>query len=89
MNVKRIVSGLVLFPVAAAILILRNKYVVDVAVAILAIMCLHEFYKAFRTGQKANQWGKVLSGVLPERGQEQRRTDWGGRPAGDYGENKA
>ena len=49
MNVKRVVSGLVLFPVAAAILILGNKYVVDVAVAILAIMCLHEFYKAFRT----------------------------------------
>ena len=54
MNVKRVVSGLVLFPVAAAILILGNKYVVDVAVAILAIMCLHEFYKAFRTGEKAN-----------------------------------
>ena len=26
MNVKRVVSGLVLFPVAAAILILGNKY---------------------------------------------------------------
>ena len=53
MNVKRVVSGLVLFPVAAAILILGNKYVVDVAVAILAIMCLHEFYKAFHTSRQS------------------------------------
>ena len=67
MNVKRVVSGLVLFPVAAAILILGNKYVVDVAVAILAIMCLHEFYKAFKTGEKANPitWiGYVLAGMI-------------------------
>lgn len=67
MNVKRVVSGLVLFPVAAAILILGNKYVVDVAVAILAIMCLHEFYKAFHASEKANPitWvGYVLAAMV-------------------------
>lgn len=53
MNVKRVVSGLVLFPVAAIILIFGNGFVVDIAVAVLAIMCLHEFYKAFRTSEKA------------------------------------
>ena len=67
MNVKRVVSGLVLFPVAAAILIFGNQYVVDVAVAMLAIMCLYEFYKAFRTGEKAKPitWvGYVLASMI-------------------------
>ena len=54
MNIKRIVSGLILFPIAAAILIFGNQYVVDATVALIAIMSIHEFYKAFRTGEKAN-----------------------------------
>ena len=49
MNVKRILSGLVLFPIVAVLLILGNQYVVDIAIAIIAIMSIHEFYKAFRT----------------------------------------
>ena len=54
MNIKRIVSGLILFPIAAAILIFGNQYVVDATVALIAIMSIHEFYKAFRTGEKSN-----------------------------------
>lgn len=54
MNTKRVVSGLVLFPVVAAILILGNKYIVDIVISIIAIMSLHEFYKAFRISKKAN-----------------------------------
>lgn len=54
MNVKRIVSGLILFPLVAIILILGNKYIVDIVISLIAIMSIHEFYKAFRTGGKAN-----------------------------------
>lgn len=54
MNLKRIVSSVILFPIVAAIFIFGNKYVVDVFISIVAIMSLHEFYKAFRTGEKAN-----------------------------------
>ena len=54
MNVKRVVSGLVLFPIVAILLILGNQYVVDIAIAAIAIMSIHEFYKAFRTAKKAN-----------------------------------
>lgn len=67
MNAKRVLSGIVLFPIAAAILILGNKYVVDIAIAVLAVMCLHEFYKAFRTAKKANpiSWiGYVIASML-------------------------
>ena len=41
MNIKRIVSGLILFPIAAAILIFGNQYVVDATVALIAIMSIH------------------------------------------------
>ena len=38
MNVKRVVSGLVLFPLVVVLLVFGNKYIVDVAVSIIAIM---------------------------------------------------
>lgn len=53
MSLKRLLSGLILFPIVAVIFIFGNKYVVDIAMAIIAVMSLHEFYKAFRTGGKA------------------------------------
>ena len=66
MNVKRLVSGLVLFPIVAIVLVFGNQYIVDVAIAIIAIMSLHEFYKAFRTSGKANPigWLGYLSAAL-------------------------
>ena len=66
MNVKRLVSGLVLFPIVAIVLVFGNQYIVDVAIAIIAIMSLHEFYKAFRTSGKANpiEWLGYLSAAL-------------------------
>lgn len=54
MNVKRVLSGLVLFPIVAVIVIWGNKYVVDITVALVALMSLYEFYKAFHTSKKAN-----------------------------------
>ncbi len=67
MNIKRIVSGVVLFPIFAVILIFGNKYLVDVFISIVAIMSLHEFYKAFKTNGKANpiQWiGYITAGLI-------------------------
>lgn len=67
MDKKRWISGLILFPIVAIILIWGNKYVVDIFVSIIAIMSLHEFYKAFRTGKKANpiSWiGYMLAALI-------------------------
>ena len=47
-NIKRYVSGFTLFPIFAVVLIFGNKYIIDIALSIIAIMCLHEFYKAFK-----------------------------------------
>lgn len=67
MNIKRLVSALILFPIAAIILISGNKYIVDATIAIIAIMSMHEFYKAFRTSKKANPitWlGYIASAMI-------------------------
>ena len=53
MSVKRFLSGIILFPIVALIVIKGNQYVVDITVAIVAILSLHEFYKAFRTSRKS------------------------------------
>lgn len=53
---KRIISGLLGFPIVALILILGNRYVVDSMFAIVAIFCIHEFYKSFRETSKPVEW---------------------------------
>ena len=65
MSIKRILSGIVLFPIFALILIFGNKYLVDVFVSIIAIMSLHEFYKAFRGKASPIQWtGYITAGLI-------------------------
>lgn len=56
MNIKRYVSGFTLFPIFAVLMIFANKYIIDIIVSIIAIMCLHEFYKAFRGKAKPISW---------------------------------
>lgn len=48
MNIKRYISGFTLFPIFAVLMVYGNKYIIDIAISIIAIMCLHEFYKAFK-----------------------------------------
>lgn len=56
-NITRIVTGLILFPLVAIILIWGNKYLVDIAISVIAILSLHEFYNAFKG--KANPIGII------------------------------
>ncbi len=48
MDFKRIASALVGFPLVAIILIFGNKYLVDIAVSIIAILSLHEYFHSFK-----------------------------------------
>ena len=65
MSIKRVLSGIVLFPIFAVILIFANKYIVDIFISIVAIMSLHEFYKAFKEKAKPIQWtGYVTAGLI-------------------------
>jgi len=66
MNLKRIISGMVLFPIVAVIVTFGNQYIVDITVSLVAMMSLHEFYKAFRTSGKAQpiEWIGYLAAAL-------------------------
>ena len=52
MNLKRIISALVLFPIVALILIFGDKYLVDITVCLIAILTLHEYFNSFEAGEK-------------------------------------
>lgn len=56
MSIKRFLSGIILFPIFAIIMVFANKYIIDCMVSIIAIMSLHEFYKAFRKKAKPIEW---------------------------------
>lgn len=65
MSIKRLLSGVILFPIFALILIFGNVYVVDVFISVVAIMGLHEFYKAFKGKVNPIQWpGYVTAGLI-------------------------
>lgn len=65
MDIKRIISGIILFPLFALLLIFGNKYLVDVFISLVAIMSIHEFYKAFKGKAKPIQWtGYVTAGLI-------------------------
>ncbi len=65
MDIKRITSALLGLPLVVIILVLGNKYVVDITFAIVAAMSLHEYFNAFK--EKANPviWiGYVASALI-------------------------
>lgn len=65
MSIKRLLSGIILFPIFALIIIFGNKYLVDIFISIIAIMSLHEFYKAFKGKANPIQWpGYITAGLI-------------------------
>lgn len=64
MSIKRILSGIILFPIFALLLIFGNKFLVDVFISIVAIMSLHEFYKAFKEKANPIQWPGYITAVF-------------------------
>lgn len=65
MNWKRIISALVLFSLLVIFMVHTNQQIFDVVVSIVAIMCLHEFYKAFRNKAKPIEWiGYIAAGLI-------------------------
>ncbi len=66
MDIKRVASATVILPVVGIILIWGNKYIVDITFCFMAMMCLHEYFKAFRTSGKANplEWIGYFAAAL-------------------------
>ena len=60
-DLKRIVSALIGFPLVAIIIVLGNKYIVDVAMAIIAGIAIHEYLNAVSKKAKPVRWVAYLS----------------------------
>ena len=61
MDVKRITSGLLGFPLVVIIFLIGNKYIVDVLLAIVAGLGIYEYFKAISKVCKPVRWVGYLS----------------------------
>ena len=63
---KRFLSGIILFPIVAVIVIFGNKYLIDFVVSMVALMSIYEFYRAFKLSKKANPicWLGYLAAIM-------------------------
>ena len=72
MNVKRIVSGLILVAILAVILILGNTTIVNISISIVALISINEYFNSFNGKYKVDKWvGNIMAillafiGILP------------------------
>ena len=61
MDIKRITSGLLGFPLVLIILLIGNKYIVDVALAIIALLAMNEYFNAVQKVSNPVRWVGYLS----------------------------
>ena len=61
MDIKRITSGLLGFPLVLIVLIIGNKYIVDVVLAIIAILAIDEYFNAISKISKPVRWIGYIS----------------------------
>lgn len=61
MDIKRITSALLGFPLVLVILLIGNKYIVDIALAIIAVMAIDEYFNAVSKVSKPVRWLGYLS----------------------------
>ena len=63
MDMKRLASGLFGFPIVVLIILIGKKYVVDIALAIIAIIAIDEYFNAVSKVSKPVKWIGYLSCV--------------------------
>lgn len=62
MNLKRVLTGLIGFPIVVAVLMFGNKYIVDAVFAVIALISIHEYSTATSKKYKPVKYiGYVLS----------------------------
>ena len=61
MNMKRVTSSLLGFPLVLLVLLIGNKHVVDVALAIIAMIAMDEYFNAVKKVAKPVRWVGYVS----------------------------
>ena len=56
MKLKRILSGLIGFPIVALIFIYGNKYIIDAFIAVISIIAMYEYLKCLSVDYKPVKW---------------------------------
>ena len=64
MDIKRVTSALLGFPLVVIILILGNKYVVDICLAAIAFLAMQEYFNAVQKECKPVRWIGYLSCLI-------------------------
>lgn len=65
MKLKRVISGIILFAIVAIILILGNTRIVNIAVSLVAILAINEYYNSFKEKNNVDRWiGNILAIAL-------------------------
>lgn len=64
MDLKRVTSALLGFPLVVIVLLLGNKYVIDIVLAIVAIIALQEYYNAFSKYKPIKWIGYLLAASI-------------------------
>lgn len=64
MNLKRILTGIIGLPIVAAILILGNKYIIDVLFAIVAEISIYEYFNAISKKYKPVRFIGYIAAAL-------------------------
>ena len=64
MNIKRVITALIGFPIVVAVLVLSNKYIIDAILAVVAIIAMHEYIKsAANKDIKVIKWLSYVSAL--------------------------
>ncbi len=61
MNIKRVLTALIGFPIVILVFIFGNKYIIDIAAAIIAIIAMYEYIKCVSNKTKVISWISYLS----------------------------
>ena len=61
MNLKRVISAVVLFPLVVVLLVFGNTYIVDLAFCLVALMSMYEYFNAFKNKAHPIKWIGYLS----------------------------
>lgn len=62
MNVKRVLTGLIGFPLVVLLFVFSNKYIIDIVATIIACIAIHEYFGACKKEIKNLSWiGYVLA----------------------------
>ena len=64
MDIKRVTSALLGFPLVIIVLLFGNKYVIDVAMAIVAIISLQEYFNAFNKYKPIKWIGYLIAFLI-------------------------